>query len=165
MQQSKIEGSYGAVITYSLRTTLILSAILAVGSFGAMSYCTIEMLQATQTDEAIWLKGQVLLWLLWVCVWGFQLILGFSAWKKASPEQKRAPAIRTDPLNWKYLFWQSFMMSATMGTCYSYQTSDSPGRPVHELASVGQYWGYFSLLPMLIWMGASVLRLRFQRTV
>ena len=165
MQQSKTAGSVWVRPSYGLRASRILGTLLTVGSGSMLSYYILQILQAFKTNEAVWLKGQAVLWLLWTCLWGFQLILEFFAWQKATPEQKRAPAIGIVSLTWQSFLWQLLIIWAVMGTGQSYQVSHSPGRPMHEGASFAQYEAYFSLLLLLVWLGALVLRSRLQRAV
>lgn len=164
MQQSKAAGSVRVIPSYSLRTFLIIFVVLAAGSGSLLSYYIVETLQAVSLNEAVWVKGQVIVWLLWTCFCGFQLILGFFAWQKATPEQKCAPAIGTVPMTGRLWLWQLLTFLALTGTGKSYQVSSSPGGPIHG-GTFGQYEVYFSLLLLLVWLVAFVLRSRLQRTV
>lgn len=164
MQQSKAAGSVWVIPSYSLRASLIISAVLAAVSGSLMSYCIVEMLQTVSPKEAVWEKGQAIVWLLWTCVSGLQLILEFFAWQKATPKQKIAPAIGTVPMTGKFLLWQLLIFLAATGTGHSYQVSPCSGGPIHE-GTFGQYEASFSLLLLLVWMVVLVLRSRLQRAV
>lgn len=160
MPQAHVAGSFWVAIAYGLRASLAIDTALTVGSGSMMGYYALRSLQASVGSEAVWLKGEAVLWLLWTCLWALYLAVTVYTWRMASTEQRRGPAVTSVPLTRKRLLWQCLQGLAVWATVWSYQVSQGQGKPVHEMALLAQPLGYLALLLSLAWTVALLLQHR-----